>query len=238
MFFCDIHMHLLFGTDDGAKTKKDMFAIADAAYNEGTRLICATPHFSPQHFGDNRESALEAFDELLEYCQSKYPDLKLILGNELFYMHDSISWLKNGHCKTMGNTRAVLVEFGTEDSEDYIAEAVDRLLNSGYIPIIAHAERYRKLSLGRLWALKQNGALVQTNTEGFLSRFSFNVKKRLKLMLSEKMVDFVSSDAHGVSTRPPQMDKCYEIIKQKYGVEYADALCCNNALKLLCTEEE
>jgi protein-tyrosine phosphatase len=59
--FSDIHMHLLFGTDDGAKTVEDMYEMVDASYACGTRFICATPHFYPGYFGDNRETSKTAF---------------------------------------------------------------------------------------------------------------------------------------------------------------------------------
>ena len=53
MDFSDLHIHILCGVDDGAKTEADMYAMADAAYSGGTRIICATPHFHPGYFGDN-----------------------------------------------------------------------------------------------------------------------------------------------------------------------------------------
>ncbi len=242
MFFSDIHMHILYKTDDGPKTREEMFKMADVAYKNGIRLICATPHFCPEFFGDNRESSAHAFEVLKEYCKEKYPDLKLYLGNELYYMHEGVSWLKSGVCRTMGRSRYVLVEFDVNDSENAIAEGIDRLLNSGYIPIIAHAERYRKLSFGRLWALRQNGALVQVNAQSFKNDFfMLGVKTRLKVMLSENMVDFVSSDAHGSVRRPPEMNFAYDYLVKKYDSEYAERLCRSNAEKLLfadMSEEE
>lgn len=230
--FADIHTHLLFGTDDGAKTVDDMYKMVDAAYEQGTRFICATPHFHPSFFGDNREAANKAFALLAEYCGEKYPDLKLVPGNELYYKHDCISWLKNGVSRTLGNTRYVLIEFSELDSENFIAEAIGRLLNAGYIPIIAHAERYKKLTLGRLLALRENGVLVQVNAQSFFMHFSFGIKKRLKRMLAENAVDFVASDAHDLNLRPPYIKKCYEFLAEKYGERKAAGLCCKNAEKL------
>lgn len=231
--FADIHTHLLFGTDDGAKTIDDMYNMVDAAYNQGTRFICATPHFHPSFFGDNREAAGKAFALLTEYCAQKYPSLSLALGNELYYKHDCISWLKNGVVKTLGNTRYVLVEFSELDSENFISEALLRLLNTGYVPIIAHAERYKHLRLGTLLALRENGVLIQVNAQSFFERFSFGIKKRLKAMVLENAVDFVSSDTHDLVHRPPYIAKCHKLLVEKYGRAKADALCCENAKNLL-----
>ncbi|MBQ4316683.1 MAG: hypothetical protein IJC20_00390 [Clostridia bacterium] len=233
MSFSDIHIHILYGTDDGPKTPEEMFRMTDVAYENGVRLICATPHFYPAVFGDNRETSANAFSVLEEYCKEKYPDLKLFLGNELYYMRESISWLKNGVCRTTNGTRYVLVEFEVDSSEDVIAEGIDRLLNAGYIPIIAHAERYRRLSLGRLWALRQNGVLVQVNAQSFDNGLlMLGVRKRLKAMLDEEFIDFVSSDAHGLVHRVPKMNNAYEYLVKKYDENYAKKLCCNNAKML------
>lgn len=83
--YFDLHSHLLFGVDDGAKTKEEMFAMLDMAYADGTRAICLTPHFSPYLFGDTYESSQAAFEVLREYAEKTYPDLKLFLGHELGY---------------------------------------------------------------------------------------------------------------------------------------------------------
>lgn len=230
MSFSDIHIHILYGTDDGPKTREEMFKMTDVAYKNGIRLICATPHFCPAFFGDNREASEKAFSDLEEYCKENYPDLQLFFGNELYYMRESISWLKNGICRTANGTRYVLVEFEVNTSEDVIAEGIDRLLNAGYIPIIAHAERYKRLSLGRLWALRQNGVLVQVNAQSFNKELlTLGVRKRLKAMLDENFVDFVSSDAHGIVHRLPKIDNAYEYLVKKYDENYAKKLCCNNA---------
>lgn len=239
MFFSDIHTHLLFATDDGAATREEMFSTIDMAYNQGTRYLCVTPHFHPGYFGDNRARAQQAKEILLSYRDEKYNDLEILFGNELYYTHDSISWLKNGLCCPIGNTRYVLVEFDVNSSEDHVAEGVDRLLNIGYIPIIAHAERYKKLSAGRLSTLRENGALVQINAEALncgIRYFTRNI--RVKTLLSEKKADFVASDAHGIDTRQPIIKKAFDYISQAYGKEYAEALCLTNAKKLLFAKKD
>ncbi len=228
---------MLFGTDDGAKTVEDMYAMVDASYACGTRFICATPHFHPGYFGDNRDFSNRAFEKLVEYCNKKYPDLELALGNELYYKHDCIAWLKDGVCRTLGDTRYVLVEFLELDTDNFIAEAMSRLLNAGYIPIIAHAERYKDLSVGRLLALRESGVLVQVNAQSFFYRFAFGIKSRLKKLLDNNAVDFVSSDAHDLDSRSPDMRECYEYLIRKYGADRADALCGGNARRLLWAQK-
>ena len=135
----------------------------------------------------------------------------------------------------------MLVEFNVKDGEDRIAEGIYRLQNLGYIPILAHAERYKNLSAGRIWSFRENGVLVQINTESLISVKDFGQKKRVRTLIEKGYVDFVSTDTHDLKRRPPEMDKSYEIFVEKYGKRYADDLFCNNALRIFgrkTSEEE
>ena len=86
MFFTDIHIHALYGVDDGAKTEAEMQAIVDASYADGIRTLCVTPHFHPGYFGDNENHAETAYQRLEAYIQQKYPDMELYRGNELRFL--------------------------------------------------------------------------------------------------------------------------------------------------------
>ena len=111
MALADIHIHLLFGVDDGAKDEDEMHAILDAAYQAGTRVLCCTPHFHPGYFGDNYDKVNAAFKRLSSYVQKTYPDMALYLGNELRYEPECVTWLRQGVCRTVNGTRYVLVDF-------------------------------------------------------------------------------------------------------------------------------
>ncbi len=236
--FSDIHTHILYGTDDGAKTFDDTKAMIKFAYDEGTRLICLTPHFFPAFFGDNHEQSEEAFSVLKCFCEKHYPDLELVLGNELGYKHDSIIWLQGGLCRPMGDTNYLLVEFLVDDSEDQIAEGVYRLQNAGYAPIIAHAERYKKLTFDRIWSFRENGVLIQINADSVLKTKGLFGDKRTKKLIKKGYVDFVSSDAHNIERRPPRMKDSYEFFAKEYGEEYAKKVYRKNAMNLFLKKDE
>ena len=57
MDFADMHIHALYGVDDGADTKEKMLSMVEASYNDGVRLMCFTPHFHLGYFGDNSEAS-------------------------------------------------------------------------------------------------------------------------------------------------------------------------------------
>lgn len=48
MNYADMHCHMLYGVDDGAQDRETSRAMLDAAYADGTRTICFTPHCHPR----------------------------------------------------------------------------------------------------------------------------------------------------------------------------------------------
>ena len=235
MNFSDIHIHALFGSDDGARSAIDMKNIIDAAYNDGARYICLTPHFHPGYYGENREKSAAAFSELSEYVGSTYDDLNIAIGNELYYTRGSEQWLRDGACRTLNKTNYVLVDFPLNEEKRTIDDAINRLLNAGYHPILAHVERYRNLfsDISFLFACKQRGALIQIDSMSLFGAFGFKTKRFVSKILANRLADFVSSDAHDTVKRPPKINCAYERIVKKYGKEYADKICFENAKQMI-----
>lgn len=244
MNYADTHIHALFGVDDGPKTEVEMFRIIDAAYDDGARLICLTPHFHPGYFGDNRKKSEEAFRILRNYESSAHPDLELYLANELRYCRGCVSWLDDGACRTLGETNRVLVDFSERESIRNIVGGVERLLNGGYSPVLAHVERYTALR-GKKQSLRElhaNGVLLQMDSKSVFGNFGMSTKVWSRSILDARLIDIVASDAHDVSRRSPGIDKCYRYIARKYGTDYADAVCRDVPRKLIlqndATKEE
>lgn len=86
MKMIDLHCHILYDIDDGAKTKEDSAALLHTAAQNGIKAIIATPHF-------NDYSAVDEFvakrDErvkfLREFIGEKGLDIGLGAGAEVFF---------------------------------------------------------------------------------------------------------------------------------------------------------
>lgn len=232
MAFTDMHIHLLFGADDGAGTEAEMYALLDASYADGVRTLCCTPHFHPGYFGDNRKQIEEAFSRLACYTQDNYSDLKLYLGNELRYSRNCLDWLNAGDCRTLGGTHYVLVDFLEDVKETEIVRGMEQLLSGGYRPVLAHTERYRNLRLRSVELLRENGVRIQMDTQSVTGGFGLAAKSRSRKLLAKGFADMVSSDAHDCLYRPPGLSECYGYISRHWGSGCADALCETNALHL------
>ena len=232
--FSDLHIHALFGVDDGAKTEEDMHAIIEAAYSDGTRTFCLTPHYHPGYFGENAQSSLEVFEKLKSYCAEKHPDVKLAIGNELRYSQACVSWVAEGKCRGLNGTKRILIDFYEGEKSEVILKALHGILNSGFMPILAHAERYPALhNFSEIARLRSDGIAIQLDAASVTGGYGFGAKLRSRKLLKLGLADIVSSDAHNITSRPPQMSDCYEYIAKNYGKGYARALCCDNGLEIL-----
>lgn len=235
MKFTDIHIHALFGVDDGAKTEAEMFAMVDASYADGIRTLCLTPHFHPGYFGDNLAKIDSAFSILAKYVHQHYPEMELCLGNELRYSRDCVSWLRSGQCRTLNGTQYVLVDFSESEEKQMITDGLERLLNAGYRPVLAHVERYRSLwgQTRLIRSLLENGVLLQMDAQSLLGQFGFRIQKQCKTLLREGIVELICSDSHDVRNRPPELSRCFQVVQKKFGQNYVKALFCDNGKKLL-----
>ena len=229
MNFADIHIHALTGTDDGAEDEQVMYRMVDMAYAEGTRLMCLTPHFHLGYFGDNRESSSQAFEKLCGYARERYPDLELYLGNELRFSPDCGSWLREGLCRTLNRSELLLVDFSAGESARAIIRGLERLMNMGYRPMLAHAERYWELSMSDLHELYTNGVYLQVNAGSLTGKFGWEAKLRARNLIRRRLVTAVSSDAHNDRKRAPKMSRAYRTVCRLSAPEYAQKVFYHNA---------
>ncbi|MDY4898176.1 MAG: CpsB/CapC family capsule biosynthesis tyrosine phosphatase [Eubacteriales bacterium] len=235
LHYTDIHCHMLSGTDDGARTDEEMFAMLDAAYASGTRSICLTPHFNPMRFGDNRERGERAYEKLCAYAHEKYPDMYLSLGNELFYHFGCTDRLNEKSCRTLGGSRYVLVEFDFGTSMYEMERALKDLLSSGYIPVFAHVERYGavKPPFRELERLKDMGVLIQINSTSLCGGWGRGIQRKTVKLLRRFLPDILAGDAHDTVFRHPRLDECEQILTGMFGTEYTRALMCDNPAKII-----
>ena len=231
--YTDMHIHALYGVDDGVKTEEMMLAMVDAEYQDGVRFLCLTPHYHPGYFGDNRDAVLRAYEQLCRTAEVRWPDLKLGLGNELRYDRGCLSWLRDGLCHTMNGSNYVLVDFIEDEENGRIHQALDRLLNAGYTPILAHAERYSRMKEQDIREFRENGVLIQVDTQSLFRGFGFFIQRRCTTLLKSRLVDLAGSDAHDLSRRPPGISDFSKAIGNLCGKDYAAAICSANTAHAL-----
>lgn len=222
-YLFDIHCHILYGVDDGAKTLEQSDKMLSIAYSQGIRKIILTPHFNKRIWDVDDETVKARYAQLVQLVRDKYQGMELYLGCEVFYHGNTLEELEKGVIPTMAGSRYVLVEFDTSVRYEILSHAVMGIIQNDYIPIIAHAERYECLlkDVDRVYELKGFGALIQVNASGVMGDHGRLEKKFIKNLLKKQQVNFIATDAHRDDKRAPMIKDCASYVTKKYGYDYA-----------------
>lgn len=236
----DIHTHILPGVDDGAADLEQSVKLICQAWQQGTTAMVVTPHYRGRH-RDNLAGKLEPiFHQLCSEVSKKCPDMELFLGCEVGYELDVSEKIADGSVLTLNGTHYVLLEFRDNVYRSRIISGTLEVLNFGYIPIIAHVERYEAFRKNRGLAreLIQLGALLQINADSVTGRRGFGIKHYCHKLLRSHCVHFVATDAHDEKHRTPDLKTCYQKIQKRYGADYAAVLFYQNARTMLSGGED
>lgn len=235
--FVDIHCHILPGVDDGAPDLEQSLALIDMAWKDGTTALVLTPHHR-RPFDSSPEQLRAVFDQLRGQVAGLYPELELYLGSEAAWERGLPEELSRQEVLTMGGTGYVLLEFRTGTSRAKIINGTLEVLNSGFMPIIAHAELYDSFLKDPTLAdeLIGYGARIQLDADSVMGRHGRRIKRLCHRMLKHGQVHFIASDAHDCTERPPLLGACFQRVCKKYGQDQAAELFWENARAVLADE--
>ena len=234
----DIHCHILPGVDDGARNETSTDRMLRIAAAEGIDVIVVTPHFAYGREKEEVEEIKRKYAEVRTWWKKRGTEKEMYLGNELFYSEGIIEALQDGSALTMNGTRYVLVEFPIYAEFSYVQKAIQKLQYAGYIPIIAHVERYEYLrKKGCIEELVSMGAYMQVNASTIAGKHGVLAKYQVMKWIRRGLIQFVASDAHDSRERRPEINKCAVYLEKKLGVSKAHRLLRDNPLRMLKGEE-
>ena len=211
----DIHTHVIPNVDDGSHSIEESLAMIKHEISIGVDTIYCTPHHIYHRYEKSAEEIKSQFNLLKEVVEKENLPVKLLLGQEICYTHreDIIAMLKEGKLLTLNNTNRVLLEFSfTREPEDLL-DIIYNFGVNGYEVIIAHVERYDWITYDKVVDLRNEGALIQINSNSYLGMTTWKEKRFTKKLLKHNLVDFVASDTH--SFRPSTLDKSFNKIKNQ-----------------------
>ena len=243
MAIIDIHTHINYDIDDGSLDREMSLKLIEMDYTQGVHGIFCTNHSYGMVYGYKHYH--RRFEKLSRLVADRYPGLSLYKGCEIICnrekMHQNIRNIQNDIFPVMNGTNYILLEFnphrtrGVEEMQFCLEYALDK----GYIPIIAHVERYEAIyddPLANLMKLKELGCLIQINlysVEQDQGSLGQSRKELANLFLKNRLVDFVGTDSHRLDYKSPEAAVGAAALREKYGDEYADKILYRNAEELL-----
>jgi protein-tyrosine phosphatase len=224
----DIHAHIMPGIDDGAETMREAIHMLRTASEKGVHTIAVTPHCNIEGLYENYydECFFDRFHKLEAEIVKEKIAVKIVPGMEVYASEEVPELLQKGRIITLNGSRYLLIEFGNQKDLPLINFVINELVALGYIPIIAHPERYPYVHKIPVMASQwlEKGCLLQVNKGSILGSFGRHARNTAIYMLKHNMVSFIASDAHSSLMRNTDMSAVYDFIRNNYSEETAHML--------------
>lgn len=233
----DIHMHILPEIDDGARSKEEAVAMAVMAQENGIRKIIATSH---GNWGElTADKYFRAFHGLQELLKEEKISVELYPGMEILMDGSVPDKLREGALLTLNGSRYVLVEFEFTEEMWMMEEYLRMLEEDGYIPVIAHAERYFAVQkhIEEVYNWARRGYLIQVNKGSLLGVYGSRERDTAISLLRHNLVHVVGTDAHGIRGRTPRMGNTLRFLKDMVSPRYTELVLEENPRRILAGEE-
>ncbi|MEE1187299.1 MAG: CpsB/CapC family capsule biosynthesis tyrosine phosphatase [Acutalibacteraceae bacterium] len=229
----DLHTHIVACIDDGAETIEESVRIVNAARLCGTKSMVLTPHYNHRQLKSicNKQLLLQKVSEFVNNGKIKNTDMNFYIGAENYCGNSDIfNLIEKDEIISINNSKYVLIEFSTDQSFEYVFDVVSLLNTHGYIPVLAHAERYVCLQnqYSRINSLKKTGCKIQINSESVLGQNNYSSLKLTEFLMENKLVDIIASDVHDLYERSPDLSEAHAEVCLKYSVDYAEDLLFRN----------
>ncbi len=214
----DIHTHILPELDDGSSNVEESISMLGMLSDQGVDTVVATPHFyidemEPSAFLNLRNKSAEKLKNAIGKNVNRP---KIALGAE-FQFYSEIYNLDCIEDFCISGTRYILLEMPFAPWSQYTFQALEHLYaERNIIPIIAHIERYLEYQkdFRFIRKVKETHSLIQVNSSFVLNK---STKRKAVSLLKKNALNFVASDAHNITGRPPVIKPAIDVIKEKTG---------------------
>jgi len=195
--YVDIHSHLLPGIDDGALTFEDTLQHTKSLLDIGVSQFITTPHVM-QVIWENSSAQINAKVNTTVIALEKNQVTIPFRAAAEYMLDDSfIKLFKSEKLLTLKDNY-VLVEMSYINPPIQLYTVLFDLQVAGYIPVLAHPERYifYHNNFEEYLKLKRIGCLFQLNLLSVAGYYGDAINKISEKLLQKGMYDFVGTDVH------------------------------------------
>ena len=203
----DTHLHILPGIDDGPETLQESLALAEVLVQEGIRVAVATPHYHDEFVHSSAAEVQGRVYELQRELDRHNIPLRVFAGHEALIQPGLVEDIQAGRLATLNGSRYLLLELWNSTWLPATERVIFELRAYGFVPILAHAERYRAFQKEpeRLGTLQQQGVLAQLTASSLIGMQGNGARLCAETLLKKGLIHCIGSDAHGLHKRPPRV---------------------------------
>ncbi len=209
----DLHTHILPAIDDGAQSIAESVALLKEEQKQGVSTVVLTPHYNNEVLDLNLflKQRNDSYAALIEAVKKENLSMNLLLGAEV-YLDPFIVTIDLSQL-VIENTNYILLELPVTHFPVNIKKVFYHIRLKGFIPILAHVERYTYFR-NRPEILKDlvdTGVLCQINADKL---FKWRDQKFIRSCFIHDMVHVLASDTHSLDKRPPLLADAYKKVEK------------------------
>lgn len=192
----DIHSHLIPAIDDGAQSEEESLSLLRALQYQGYKKIVTTPHIMIDTYDNTQTSILQGLDKLRTLATKHQISLQIEAAAEYYLDEGLLPLIKKKEILLIEN-KYLLFETSYNHRPAQLEEIIFEILAAGYIPLLAHPERYNYIKdTNEFHKLKEIGVLFQVNINSFNGYYGSHAEKYAHYLSSKGLIDFLGSDTH------------------------------------------
>jgi protein-tyrosine phosphatase len=234
--FVDLHAHYLPAIDDGATDVETSLRMATAAIEMGFSHLVATPHQRDGMYMPTAEQIIEATAQMKAALAVNNGHIQLDVAAENFWdgvFHDRLA---AGTVPAYPGNKAFLFEVEPRLMPPRIEDVLFQIRVSGYLPVMAHPERYRGVradisiaeKLGRSAALLVDLAALDGSN-------GWTEKRIARKLVEEGLAHAVATDMHTMKDAK-RAAAGLDWIRKRMGDEACQRLLADNPRRILAGE--
>jgi tyrosine-protein phosphatase YwqE len=198
-FEVDMHSHLIPGIDDGSPSMDHTIAMLAKFEQLGYRKVVTTPHILNDVHPNTPETILGGLADVRAEIERLGMKIEIDAAAEYYCDESFLPIIERNEILSFGNNY-VLMEFGFLSPSQYEAQALFNLQVAGYVPVIAHYERYPYYfwDFKKVDELRERNIQIQVNLNSLTGHYGPGVKKMAEQLIKNKQVDFLGTDCHRI----------------------------------------
>lgn len=193
----DLHSHLIPGIDDGAQDVAQSVDLIRSMLDLGFSKIITTPHVMVDYYRNTPEIIRTGLEILQTELKKQKIEVRIQAAAEYYFDEDFENKLERGNLLTLGHNH-LLFEIPFSNFPINLFEVIQKIIDAGYVPVLAHPERYSYFhgSIVNYRRIKDAGCKLQLNTISLTGYYGKPVQKVAEMLVDNMVIDFIGSDMH------------------------------------------
>lgn len=192
----DWHCHLLPGVDDGVQTMEETQRILSLYEDLGVKEVWLTPHIM-EDMPNTTASLKKRFEELKAVYQGC---IALHLASENMLDNLFEERLRKNDLLPLGKSgKHLLVETSYFNPPMGLSNILLRIKAKGYVPVLAHPERYVYMDENDYRKLKEMNVMFQLNLFSLVGAYGTGIRKKAGWLMKNGLYDVAGSDTHNLA---------------------------------------